>query len=66
MKRKMIIVTEIWFASYQSLYCVGEKKCDIIERDNYTKPKSEGTKQPQCLENKEKVIVDVLEHFGIV
>lgn len=32
-----------------SLYIAQVKqKCDIIERDNYNKPKADGAKQPQC------------------
>ncbi len=43
-----------------------KRKCGIIERENYNKPKSEDAKQPQCPEDKEKAIVDALEHFGMV
>ena len=38
-----------------SLYIAQVKqKCDIIERENYNKPKSEDAKQPQCPPEKEK------------
>ena len=30
-----------------------EKKCGIIERENYNKPKSEDGRQPQCPPEKE-------------
>ena len=43
-----------------------KRKCGIIERENYNKPKSEDTKQPQCPEDKEKAIMDALEHFGMI
>ena len=43
-----------------------KKKCGIIERENYNKPKSEDAKQPQCPEDKEKAIKDALEHFGMI
>ena len=38
-----------------SLYIAQVKqKCGIIERENYNKPKSDDTKQPQCPPDKEK------------
>lgn len=43
-----------------------KRKCGIIERENYNKPKSEDAKQPQCPEDKEKAIKDALEYFGMV
>lgn len=43
-----------------------KKKCGIIERENYNKPKSEDAKQPQCPEDKEKAIRDALKHFGMM
>ena len=43
-----------------------KRKCGIIERENYNKPKSEDAKQPQCPKDKEKEIKDALEHFGMV
>ena len=43
-----------------------KRKCGIIERENYNKPKSEDAKQPQCPEDKEKAIMDALKHFGMV
>lgn len=42
-----------------------KRKCGIIERENYNKPKSEMAKQPQCPEDKEKAIMDALKHFGM-
>lgn len=50
-----------------SLYIAQVKrKCDIMERKNYNKPKSEDTKQPQCPPDKEKAIKEALKHFGMI
>lgn len=50
-----------------SLYIAQVKrKCDIMERKNYNKPKSEDTKQPQCPLDKEKAIKEALKHFGMI
>ena len=50
-----------------SLYIAQVKqKCGIIERENYNKPKSEDAKQPQCPMEKEKAIMEALEHFGMI
>ena len=43
-----------------------KRKCGIIERENYNKPKSEDAKRPQCPEDKERAIMDALKHFGMV
>lgn len=43
-----------------------KRKCGIIERENYNKPKSEDAKQPQCPQNKEIAIKDALIHFGML
>ena len=43
-----------------------KQKYGIIERDNYNKPKSENTKQPQCPLEKEKAIEDALMHFQML
>ena len=43
-----------------------KRKWGIIERENFTKPKSEDAKQPQCPEDKEKAIMDALKHFGMM
>ena len=43
-----------------------KQKHGIIERENYNKPKSEDTKQPQCPPEKEKAIVEALKHFGMI
>ena len=50
-----------------SLYIAQVKqKCGIIERENYNKPKSEDTKQPQCPPDKENAIMEALKHFGMI
>lgn len=50
-----------------SLYISQVKtKCGIIERENYNKPKSENTKQPQCPKEKEDAIMDALRHFKMI
>ena len=43
-----------------------KQKCGIIERENYNKSQKEDAKQPQCSEDKEKAIMDALEHFGMM
>lgn len=42
------------------------QKYGIIERENYNKPKSEDTRQPQCQPEKEKAITEALRHFGMI
>ena len=43
-----------------------KRECGIIERENYNKPKSEESRQPQCPEEKRKAIMEALKHFGMV
>ena len=43
-----------------------KQKCDIIERENYNKAKSENAKQPQCPPEKEKAIMEALKYFQMV
>ena len=43
-----------------------KQKYGIIERENYNKPKSEDTRQPQCPPEKEKAITEALQHFGMI
>lgn len=50
-----------------SLYIAQVKqKCGIIEWENYNKPKSEDTRQPQCPPEKGKAIMEALKHFGMI
>lgn len=43
-----------------------KRKCGIIERENYNKPKSEDSKQPQCPPEKEDAIRNALKHFRMI
>ena len=43
-----------------------KRKCGIIERENYNKPKVEGVKVPKCPEEKERAIKEALEYFKMV
>ena len=43
-----------------------KQKCGIIERINYNQPKSENSRQPKCLPEKEKAIRDALEYFRMI
>ena len=43
-----------------------KQKCGIIERKNYTLPKSENSRQPKCPPEKEAAIREALEHFRMI
>lgn len=43
-----------------------KRKCGIEVGENYNLPKSEDSRQPQCPVEKEKVIKDALEYFGMI
>lgn len=43
-----------------------KRKCGIEVGENCNLPKSEDSRQPQCPMEKEKAIMDALEHFGMV
>ena len=43
-----------------------KRKCGIIERENYNKPKSENAKQPKCPPEKEAAIREALEYFKMI
>ncbi len=43
-----------------------KQKHGIIERENYNKPKSGDTRQPQCPPEKEKAITGALKHFNML
>lgn len=50
-----------------SLYIAQVKeKMGIKERENFNVSKKENAKVPQCPAEKEKAIVDVLKHFGMI
>ena len=43
-----------------------KRKCGIELGKNYNLPKNEDSKQPQCPEDKERAIVEALEHFKMI
>ena len=43
-----------------------KQKCGLEVRENHHKAKSENTKQPQCLKEKEDAIVEALRHFQMI
>ena len=43
-----------------------KQKYGIIERENYNKPKSEDSKQPQCPPEKEAAITKALKYFKMI
>ena len=43
-----------------------KRKHGIIERENYNKPKSPGSKQPGCPDDKVKAIEAALKHFQMI
>lgn len=50
-----------------SLYIAQVKqKYEIMERENYNKPKSENFKQPKCPPEKEVAITEALKYFGMI
>ena len=43
-----------------------KRKLGIMERACYNKAKHEDSRQPQCPDEKERVITEALKHFGMV
>lgn len=43
-----------------------KRKLGIIERENYNLPKNENGKVPNCPEEKERMIKEALEYFGMI
>ena len=43
-----------------------KRKCGIVERENYNKPKSENSRQPKCPPEKEAAITEALRYFHMV
>ena len=43
-----------------------KRKHDIIERENYNKPKSDDNRQPGCPEEKVNAIEDAIRHFQMI
>lgn len=43
-----------------------KKKCSLDVGDNYNKPKAEGNRVPNCPLEKEEMIKEALEYFGMI
>jgi len=43
-----------------------KRKNGIIERDNYNKPKSDDSRQPETTPEKERAITEALKHFKMI
>ena len=43
-----------------------KKKCGLDVGENFNKPKTEGNKVPNCPEEKERMIREALEYFGMI
>ena len=43
-----------------------KKKCGLEVGENFNKPKTEGNKVPNCPEEKERMIREALEYFGMI
>ena len=43
-----------------------KKKCGLEVGENFNKPKTEGNKVPNCPEEKERMIKEALEYFGMI
>ena len=43
-----------------------KRKYEIIERENYNKPKSKDSRQPGCPEEKVIAIEEALKHFQMI
>ena len=43
-----------------------KRKCGIELGENFNLPKSEDSRQPQCLKEKEDAIVEALKHFQMI
>ena len=60
-------VLEKYGLKVSSLYISQVKrKCGIIERENYNKPKSENSEQLVCPPEKEAAIIEALKHFQLL
>lgn len=61
-----------WVQEHYGMYVTNlniaqvKQKNGIIERENYNKPKSPDSKQPQCPEEKVKAIEDAMRHFQMI
>ena len=43
-----------------------KQKHGTIERENYNKPKTENSRQPETTPEKEKAIIEALKHFKMI
>ena len=43
-----------------------KRKCGIIERECYNKPKTEGARVPTCPKEKEEAIMEALRYFKMI
>ena len=43
-----------------------KKKCGLDVGENFNKPKTEGNKVPNCPPEKERMIIEALEYFGMI
>ena len=43
-----------------------KRKCGIIERENYNRPKSENSRRPGTTPEKEKAITEALKYFKMI
>ena len=59
MKQTGLMVSNLYIAQVK-------EKCGLEKRKNYNLPRSEESRQPKCPPEKEKAIMDALEHFGMV
>ncbi len=60
-------ISEQYGVRVSSLYIAQVKeKHGLKERENYNKPKSEDSKQPQCPAEKKKLIEEALRHFQMM
>ncbi len=59
MKQTGLMVSNLYIAQVK-------EKCGLEKRKNYNLPRSEDSRQPKCPLEKEKAIMDALEHFGMI
>ena len=43
-----------------------KKKCGLDVGENFNKPKTEGNRVPNCPIEKERMIIEALEYFGMI
>lgn len=69
-KRCVVIDQFPWTTGIETIVLLSKlhtkQKCGIIERVNYNPPKLENSRQPKCPLEKEKAIMEALEHFKMI